>query len=132
MKQAFGGVVIDGGLVLLREPTNHFGGYVWTFPKGRPDAGETPEETALRETREETGVRAFITGRILGAFLGETTSTRFFVMRAVEITGRFDWETSRIVWVTYDEARALIGKTTSVTGRARDLEVLEAVRGRLL
>ena len=30
-------------------------GYVWTFPKGRPDAGETPERAALREVKEETG-----------------------------------------------------------------------------
>ncbi len=30
--------------------------YVWTFAKGRPDPGETPEEAAIRETEEETGL----------------------------------------------------------------------------
>lgn len=29
---------------------------VWGFPKGHVEAGETEEETALREIREETGV----------------------------------------------------------------------------
>ena len=58
---AYGGVLInDRGEVQLREPTNHFGGYVWTFAKGRPDPGETPEQTALREVLEETGQAAQI------------------------------------------------------------------------
>lgn len=35
------------------------GGTHWTFPKGRPDKGETPVETALRETKEEVGVTPY-------------------------------------------------------------------------
>ncbi len=50
----YGGVVFDTeGRVLLREPSGHYGGYVWTFPKGGPEGSEMPEETALRETLEE-------------------------------------------------------------------------------
>ena len=37
------------------------GGAVWTLPKGLVDKGESPEETALREVSEETGLK----GRIL-------------------------------------------------------------------
>ena len=33
---------------------------LWALPKGTPDAGETLEETALRETREETGLQVAI------------------------------------------------------------------------
>jgi 8-oxo-dGTP pyrophosphatase MutT (NUDIX family) len=32
------------------------GGTHWTFPKGRPEAGETPIESALRECKEEVGL----------------------------------------------------------------------------
>lgn len=32
----------------------------WTLPKGTPAGGETVEETALREVREETGIQARI------------------------------------------------------------------------
>jgi len=66
MKKAFGGVVINSsGQVLLREPAGHYKGDVWTFAKGRPDPGESPEQTALREVLEETGYRAEIAAKIL-------------------------------------------------------------------
>ena len=58
MKQAYGGVVIDlAGQVLLREPAKRSRRPAgWTFAKGKPAPGETPEETALREVLEETGL----------------------------------------------------------------------------
>jgi ADP-ribose pyrophosphatase YjhB (NUDIX family) len=34
----------------------------WVLPKGTPIAGETPEETALREVREESGIEPRIVG----------------------------------------------------------------------
>jgi 8-oxo-dGTP pyrophosphatase MutT (NUDIX family) len=37
---------------------------VWALPKGLIDAGEKPEETALREVREETGVDAELLGKL--------------------------------------------------------------------
>ena len=66
---AYGVVIFNAkGQVLLREPSGHFGGYVWTFAKGRPDAGESPAETAVREAFEETGYR-IAAPRKLGTFL---------------------------------------------------------------
>jgi 8-oxo-dGTP diphosphatase len=55
----------------LRRPKGDFDGYVWTFPKGRPDAGETPEQAALREVKEETGYSAKVIGKLPGSFRGE-------------------------------------------------------------
>jgi len=60
-RKTYGGVVCDEfGYMLLREPKDHFGGYVWTFPKGVPRSGESPQQTALRKVLEETGVEASI------------------------------------------------------------------------
>jgi 8-oxo-dGTP pyrophosphatase MutT (NUDIX family) len=129
LKVAWGGAVVDTqDRVLLRRPKGHFDGYVWTFPKGRPDPGETPEATALREVREETGWDAEIVRPIDADFAGGATVSRFFLMRPLANHGDFDRaETSEVRWATLNDAVALIRETTNVNGRARDLEILAAV-----
>jgi 8-oxo-dGTP diphosphatase len=124
---AYGGVLInERGEVQLREPSNHFGGYVWTFAKGRPDPGETPEQTALREVLEETGQAARILALIPEVFAGTTTSTVFFLMEPVGKPGPFSDETDAVRWVDRETARLLVAMTTTPTGRERDLRVLDA------
>jgi 8-oxo-dGTP pyrophosphatase MutT (NUDIX family) len=50
---SYGGVVVRGDEVLVIRPA---GKRVTGLPKGGPNPGETPEETAVREVREETGI----------------------------------------------------------------------------
>jgi 8-oxo-dGTP diphosphatase len=129
---AYGGVLIDeDSRVLLREPKGHFGGYVWTFAKGGADAGETPEDAALREVREETGVEAEIVGEVPGWFVGTTSDTKFFLMRPVRDHRDFHEETAAVRWVSFEEAEGLIAKTHSTTGKTRDLAILSATRAAL-
>jgi 8-oxo-dGTP pyrophosphatase MutT (NUDIX family) len=124
---SFGGVVIDRKKrLLLREPKNHFGGYVWTFAKGGRDGDETPEETALREVREELGVEAKIIEPI-GVFTGDTTRAQFFLMHYVRDISKPSDETAQTRWASLSEARTLIAQTKSTKGRERDLGILEAV-----
>jgi 8-oxo-dGTP pyrophosphatase MutT (NUDIX family) len=58
-----GGVVFLGKKVLLLRKINGD----WVLPKGKIEAGETPDQTAIREVFEETGIHAEI-----NTFLGET------------------------------------------------------------
>ncbi len=133
-KVRYGGVVFDpAGRVLLREPSGHYGGYHWTFPKGRPDEGEHPFDTAVRETLEETGHRPVVVGHLPGRFAAGAgaTSNYFYLMEddggAVDAGAMAaNGETSSLVWATEDEAVRLIAGTSNAAGRRRDLEVLQA------
>ncbi len=127
--QAYGGVLLRAsGHILLREPADHFDGYVWTFPKGKPDPGETPEMTALREVLEETGYRAEILGVLPGVFCSGLSSNAYYVMRPVGEQGSFQWETHSTRWVDFKEAAVLLSASINAKGRDRDLAVLAAVQ----
>ncbi|MEY3733447.1 MAG: hypothetical protein RL347_806 [Actinomycetota bacterium] len=60
-----GGLVVDRSGDLLRAALiarhDRRGRLVWSLPKGHLEAGETPEDAAIREVEEETGIR----GRVL-------------------------------------------------------------------
>jgi 8-oxo-dGTP pyrophosphatase MutT (NUDIX family) len=125
---AFGGVVVDAaGRLLLREVANGYDDYVWSFAKGRGDAGEAPRETALREVEEELGVRARILLPLPRVYAGGTSVNHYFLMvveaGAVDLGFRCK-ETSSVRWATADEARALLARSTNAIGRERDLQVL--------
>jgi len=126
MERAYGGVLINKqGQVLLREPAGHYDNYVWTFAKGKSDPGESPEETALREVLEETGIRAKIVTKIPGTFDGSTTRNEYFLMVPIMDTKEFKDETCSVRWASLDEAKILISKTRNAAGKIRDLQVLD-------
>jgi 8-oxo-dGTP pyrophosphatase MutT (NUDIX family) len=74
-ERSAGGVVVRGGETIVIVPTRRGaqGQKVLALPKGHVDPGETPDQTALREVREETGVEAELVER-----LGEV---RYFYQR---------------------------------------------------
>jgi 8-oxo-dGTP pyrophosphatase MutT (NUDIX family) len=126
MKKAYGGVIINSsGQVLLREPAGHYKGDFWTFPKGKPELEETPEQTAVREVLEETGYRVEVVAKIPGSFDGSRTRNEYFLMAPVEDTEQFDAETEAVRWATGKEARRLIQLNRKPKRRRRDLRVLK-------
>ena len=117
-------VAIAAGGVVLREglggPEVVVAGRVadgsWVFPKGTPDLGESIEETALREVREESGLDVRIV-RPLGSmaywFLasGQRVHKRvqFFLMEAVGgDLARHDAEYDDVRWVSVADARRML------------------------
>ncbi len=62
-----GGLVVDksGAMGLLIGRIDKRGRTLWSLPKGHIEPGESPEEAALREVLEETGIKSTIT-RSLG------------------------------------------------------------------
>jgi 8-oxo-dGTP pyrophosphatase MutT (NUDIX family) len=104
-------------LALISRISTH-GAVQWTLPKGQQEAGETIEETALREVNEETGLQV----RVLAPldtidywFVWAPEQTRYhkfvhyFLMEATG--GDFsahDAEVEEVRWFEPDEAAAAL------------------------
>ncbi|MGC5288655.1 NUDIX hydrolase [Micromonospora sp. DT231] len=104
--------VQDGhGRVLLIQRTDNG---LWALPGGAQDFGEYIAETAVRETREETGIEVKVTG-IVGIYSdprhvveysdGEVRQQFSICFRALYLSGypRTSDESSSVVWVARDQ-----------------------------
>jgi mutator protein MutT len=127
LETSYGGVVVRGDEVLVITPT---GRTVTGLPKGGMEAGETPEQAAAREVREETGVVAAVreplgdvryTYRRGGRRVRKTV--HFFLCEYLEgSTEDHDHEVDEARWIaisgardvlTYPGERALIDRLLS-------------------
>ena len=80
----------------------------WTLPKGRIDAGETPEQAAVREVEEETGLRCDVL-RPAGCILyvdrrGRDKVVCYWVMRPRRGKFRPSPEVDRLRWLPLKQA----------------------------
>lgn len=97
-KKAAAGVIIEepDGRVWLIAPTNQFGGYVASFPKGTAEQGLSLQANAIKECFEETGLQVEITG-FVGDFERTTSKARMYRARRVGGTPvAMGWETQAV------------------------------------
>jgi ADP-ribose pyrophosphatase YjhB (NUDIX family) len=113
-----GGLVVDLGSEIPRGAligrTDRQGRLLWSLPKGHIEAGETAEQAAVREVREETGIAGDIIGE-LGTidfwFVAEGRrihkTVRHYLMRRVagELSDA-DVEVDEVAWVPLPDIRS--------------------------
>jgi 8-oxo-dGTP pyrophosphatase MutT (NUDIX family) len=110
-KVAAGGVVCDdGGRVLIVHRRRYDD---WSFPKGGVDEGETLEQAALREVKEEAGpeceiIRQLSTSRYFFTTRKGETKPKVVYYFLMKVTGgrlfADGLETDEAIWCSVEEA----------------------------
>lgn len=100
-------------IVLIKQYRYPLDAWIYELPAGLVDEGETAQEAAVREMKEETGLffepyeggdAAFKRPVFLGAGMTDETSTTVFGYVTGELTGRFAEDTESIEVVLADKA----------------------------
>ena len=94
----------------------------WTLPKGKVAAGETDEECALREVKEETGLRCRLGPELQSVSYvdrrGRDKTVRYWEMAPLDGTFSPSNEVDEVRWLTLEEAEGTLSYT-------RDRDLLE-------
>ena len=96
--RAAAGVAIEerDGRVWLVAPSNAFGGYASTLPKGRVDPGLSLRATAVKEALEEAGLLVQLTGFLLDCRRTNTLTRYYRAQRIGGHPGAMCWETQAV------------------------------------
>ncbi|MGW3321107.1 NUDIX hydrolase [Streptomyces virginiae] len=99
-------IIVDGGLVLMIRRRVSEGELMWQFPAGGIEAGESPEQAAVRETLEETGLTVEAI-KLLGERVHPKTGrlmsyTACRLLEGVAIVGDVE-EIAEVAWVAHSD-----------------------------
>jgi 8-oxo-dGTP pyrophosphatase MutT (NUDIX family) len=105
----------------------------WTLPKGTPNPGESREQTAVREVREETGLEVRITDVLDSIeywFVQRGTrihkTVHYFLMEPVGgDLSRHDHEFDQVRWIRFDQAAEFLTFETERSLVVRAAEVVD-------
>ena len=110
LQPAAGAVILEpDGRVWLVSPSNAFGGYRTTFPKGKAMHLDL-RVTAVKEAFEETGLRVELVGHLLDV-RRSTSHTRYYLARRLGGTpAAMGWESQAVHLAPLAQAKALLNR----------------------
>jgi 8-oxo-dGTP diphosphatase len=107
--KAAGGVVRRGGRIAVVHRPRYDD---WSLPKGKLDPGESFEEAALREVREETGLECELGDELSPTQYhdrkGRSKIVRYWLMEPVGGEFEPNDEVDELRWLSPDEAAELL------------------------
>lgn len=125
--QISGAILRDevGRFLLVQEKQEKVHG-LWNIPAGYVDTGETPSQTAVRETKEEVGLNIELASeKPLFVFVNELKRKQYFAFLGKVVSGQLQIQEAELLdagWRTFDEIRAL-----SDAGKIREPWIMEAL-----
>ncbi len=111
-EKSCGAIIVNNSkqVLLVKQTLGHYG-----FPKGHVEAGETEEETAIREVKEETNIDIEITSKdrfIVTYNVNDDVSKDviYFIAKPLSFEGKpQETEVAEILWVDIDEVVNYLG-----------------------
>lgn len=120
-------------LVTSSAPSKEIPKSYWRFPKGHIDSGESVEKAAVREVKEEGGIKAKIVNRIgTEKYIFTISGKRifkivtYFLMEWVKDTPEEpDFETAEVAWLPYEQCRKKLSFSSSKKMLDKAKEILD-------
>lgn len=97
-KMPAAGVVVEepDGRFWLVAPSNAFGGYTATFPKGRIEGNVSRQASAIREAYEEAGLKVKIVGFLADSNRSQSYTRYYLAQRVGGNPGLMGWESQAV------------------------------------
>ncbi|MFE9949320.1 NUDIX hydrolase [Streptomyces sp. NPDC005531] len=99
-------IIVDGGRVLMIRRRQREGKLLWAFPGGGIEAGESPEEAAVREVAEEVELEVKAV-RVLGNRVHPNTNVHMTYVACEPIAGTAGIgdadEIAEVAWVAHGD-----------------------------
>jgi ADP-ribose pyrophosphatase YjhB (NUDIX family) len=129
---ALSGAAVQRGVLIGKRDRR--GRLVWSLPKGHLEAGEAPQEAAVREVAEETGIQGRVVGELgtidfwfvlHGKRIHKTVHHYLMLAEGGELSDS-DVEVAAVAWVplaelddrlAYDDERELVAKVPELLAR---------------
>lgn len=118
------GVVIQeqDGRIWLVAPSNQYGGYQHTFPKGTIEPGMTVQATALVEAHEESGLQVRLLSHLIDVKRSQSYTRYYLAERIGGNPADMGWETQAVLLCPVSQLAKLLNSSF-------DQAILEALNG---